>query len=545
MRRRIISLIAPRLAHQHFQATNLFFKSSLKIYFPCTLFLILPLLTFPFHINSYSGSTRHFAKMKKFLVKSGDTKEKEVKSSVKKASAVNSVPTVTPPDEKAVSVNPNNSVIASVVTPFVKEGFQFNNELFKSSDEISSSIRNIITSSADQPLPYSALVDTFEAVASVSGRLEKENHLCKLFAAVMVYCPHELEAIVYLASNHVFPAYAGLELGIGDSLLVKAISQSTGRTPADVNTDYTKEGDLGLVAVQSRGAQKTLGFGKAPKPLGAGEVLEKFRTIAQTKGTQSQQRKIEIIHSMLTRCNIKGQEAKYIVRALQGKLRIGTAEQTILVALAHAVAEVQKLEMSQFANYSEDEVVKMKLKEEEYNRQTEHHKQLMKLSPIEENKEAKEEVMEEVVTQSLPDLLETIHDKETNEARHLRRHFEGNHTVTKDRLKEYCEIAVKRAFSECPNLSFLTSALLNHPIHMLYERCKLQIGMPVAPMLAKPSKEIMEVLKRLSGLAFTMEYKYDGERAQVHLLEDGTVKIFSRNSEDNTEKYPDLRGHIS
>lgn len=48
-------------------------------------------------------------------------------------------------------------------------------------------------------------------------------------------------------------------------------------------------------------------------------------------------------------------------------------------------------------------------------------------------------------------------------------------------------------------------------------------------------------MRRLSGLAFTMEYKYDGERAQVHLLSDGTVKIFSRNSEDNSEKYPDLK----
>ena len=49
------------------------------------------------------------------------------------------------------------------------------------------------------------------------------------------------------------PDYVGIELGIGESLLIKAIGESTGRSLATVKSDLKKEGDLGLVAMVCNG----------------------------------------------------------------------------------------------------------------------------------------------------------------------------------------------------------------------------------------------------------------------------------------------------
>ena len=41
----------------------------------------------------------------------------------------------------------------------------------------------------------------------------------------------------------------GVELGIGESILIKAIGESTGRSVSLIKADLKKEGDLGLVAM--------------------------------------------------------------------------------------------------------------------------------------------------------------------------------------------------------------------------------------------------------------------------------------------------------
>lgn len=107
--------------------------------------------------------------------------------------------------------------------------------------------------------------------------------------------------------------------------------------------------------------------------------------------------------------------------------------------------------------------------------------------------------------------------------------------------------------------------MLEHGIFNLRENCKLQPGVPLKPMLAKPTKSITEVLDRFEGKDFTCEYKYDGERAQIHYVAPDSVhhypaanttfqretaakglsSIFSRNSEDLSKKYPDILAKLN
>jgi DNA ligase-1 len=152
----------------------------------------------------------------------------------------------------------------------------------------------------------------------------------------------------------------GIELGIGEMLLVKAIAESTGRATTKIKEDLRKEGDLGKVAMvspvnllplltrqNSRNNQPTM---FKPKALTVQSVFQNLTDIAKATGNavcllasrtcsssdeQSQTKKVGIIKKLLAAC--QGNEAKFIVRSLEGKLRIGLADKTLVVALAHAI----------------------------------------------------------------------------------------------------------------------------------------------------------------------------------------------------------------
>lgn len=52
---------------------------------------------------------------------------------------------------------------------------------------------------------------------------------------------------------------------------------------------------------------------------------------------------------------------------------------------------------------------------------------------------------------------------------------------------QYAEMAIKRAYSECPDLALLIASLLKSPLFDLYRTCRLTLGVPVSPMYENSS----------------------------------------------------------
>lgn len=201
------------------------------------------------------------------------------------------------------------------------------------------------------PVPYAALCTTFSLIEMTTKRLIISAHCSLLLRQILRLTPQDLLPTVQLMINKLAADYAGIELGIGESLIMKAIGESTGRSLQVIKADQNEIGDLGLVAAKSRSNQPTM---FKPKALTVRGVLDGLMNIAIISGDGSQSRKVAGIKKLLSAADAslagKGSkgiditkdkggasEAKFIIRFLEGKLRLGLAEKTVLVALAHAM----------------------------------------------------------------------------------------------------------------------------------------------------------------------------------------------------------------
>jgi len=176
-------------------------------------------------------------------------------------------------------------------------------------------------------LLYSRIVETYAKIEATTKRLE----ITRLLVELIDDTPQSIiDRVVYLTQGKLYPDFLGIELGVAEKLLFRALATVTGQAEVKVTILYKKLGDLGTVAEQLLKEKTQVSF--ESEALTVEQVYDAFDTVAHEAGQGSTNSKLRHLTSLLGKASPI--EAKYITRMALGRLRLGVADMTILDALA-------------------------------------------------------------------------------------------------------------------------------------------------------------------------------------------------------------------
>ena len=178
-------------------------------------------------------------------------------------------------------------------------------------------------------LAFSDVAKVFAELESRSGRLEMTDILAELFKKAN---KKEIGHLVYFVQGIIAPPYEGIDLGMGERFAVEAVASSSGYSKNEVDKHFKKSGDMGLTAEHFIGKRKQRSL--SSKDLDIDYLYSSFIKIAKTSGTGSNEKKIKYLIELLNHSNPL--EARYVVRFVIGRLRLGVGDPTILDALSVA-----------------------------------------------------------------------------------------------------------------------------------------------------------------------------------------------------------------
>jgi len=178
-------------------------------------------------------------------------------------------------------------------------------------------------------LRYSVIADAYEKIEATTKRLEMTEYLVGLLKNT----PKELiDKVVYLTQGKLYPDFMGIEIGVAEKLAIRAIARASGHSEKEIEEDLKKTGDIGGTAQNFIAKRKQVTL--FHEPLTVRKVYETFDKMAKATGEGAMDLKVSLLAGLLT--NATPKEAKYIVRTITGKLRLGIADMTVLDALAIA-----------------------------------------------------------------------------------------------------------------------------------------------------------------------------------------------------------------
>lgn len=179
---------------------------------------------------------------------------------------------------------------------------------------------------------FDTLVETYQKLESTTKRLEMTDILADLFKEAT---SGEIDKIIYLTQGKIHPDWKGEpEIGMAEKMVIETLTRVTGLKKAQVEQMVQELGDIGLTAEKAMASKKQSGF--FTKSLTVGDVYGKLDEIARKEGTGSAKQKMDGLGSLLANASPLG--ARYLSRMVEGKLRLGIGDMTILDSLAQAYA---------------------------------------------------------------------------------------------------------------------------------------------------------------------------------------------------------------
>ena len=183
---------------------------------------------------------------------------------------------------------------------------------------------------------FDTLVDTYQRLESTTKRLEMTDILSELFKEAT---SNEIDMIIYLTQGKIHPDWKGEpEIGMAEKMVIETLTRVTGLKKAAVERMVQELGDIGLAAEEAMSKKKQSGF--FTKNLNVADVYNRLDEIARKEGTGSAKQKMDGLGNLLANASPLG--ARYLSRMVEGKLRLGIGDMTILDALAQAYTGSKK-----------------------------------------------------------------------------------------------------------------------------------------------------------------------------------------------------------
>ena len=170
-------------------------------------------------------------------------------------------------------------------------------------------------------MKFSEVAEYFEAIEQTSGRLEMTQLLAELFDKAT---PHDAHIICNIALGQLHPPHVGTQFNVAEKNLIKVVAQLTDRSVDEVKKALKQLGDLGTVLEQ--------GSWKSADDMTVKQVYDVLDAIEKISGIGSQEEKNNGIAKLLR--TLEPFSAKYVLRIIVGKLRLGFSAMTIVDALS-------------------------------------------------------------------------------------------------------------------------------------------------------------------------------------------------------------------